>query len=1035
VNFHSVSLKYLLPLQRLGFPSIAFALLAVAISTSTPVQATSPDLVISQIYGGGGNTGATYKNDYVEIFNRSTSAVSLSGKSIQYASATGTGNFASNPLATLSGSLSSGQYYLVQLASSGAIGANLPTPDATGTANMSASGGKVALVNSTTGLACNGGSTPCSPSQLALIIDLIGYDGANFYEGSGPAPTLSATTAAFRANGGCQDTDVNSADFSAATPSPRNSSSAFHYCTGPTNPTVAGAATPSTVFAGGSSLLKATVTPGNFPPSTGLAVTGNLSSIGGLANQSFYDNGTNGDVTPGDNIFSFQATVSISTTTGSKSLSLTVTDAQSRSGSGSISLTVQPPLIAIHDIQGATHISPKNGQFVSTQGIVTAKRSNGFYLQDPNPDSDPATSEGIFVFTSSAPSVNVGDKVTVVGTVSEFRSGGSTSTNLTTTELTSPVITLLSAGNALPAPIVIGSGGRMPPTTIIENDAVGDVESSGIFDLSSDGIDFYESLEGMRVQLNNAVAVGPWHNFGSNREIPVVGDNGANASLRTYRGGIVIQSADYNPERIILNDLITGGPTLPVANVGDKFPGAIVGFIDYSFGNFKLQVASMPALSSGGLAREAATLPPAYQLAAGTFNVENLAPSDPPSKFSTLAGLIVNNLKSPDLLAIEEIQDNNGVTDNGVVDASTTWGTLITAIQTAGGPTYVYRQINPVNDQDGGAPGGNIRQGFLFRTDRGLAFVDRAGGTSTNSTGVTGSGASTQLTYSPGRIDPANSAFNDSRKPLAGEFTFKGDKVFVIANHFNSKGGDDPLFGRHQPPIFSSETQRQQQSQIVHNFVQSLVTANPNANVIVLGDLNDFQFSTSVSLLKGSLLNDLIDTLTADRRYSYDFEGNSEVLDHILLGNSTFNRPRTYQVVHVNSEFWDQASDHEPQVANVCVDATPPTLSIKLSPNSLWPANHKYVTVNATVTATDNADPAPKWTLVSAASNEPDDGLGDGDTPNDIVTVNSTTFSLRAERSGNGNGRTYTITYRATDACGNSTQSSATVKVPKSQGQ
>ena len=124
---------------------------------------------------------------------------------------------------------------------------------------------------------------------------------------------------------------------------------------------------------------------------------------------------------------------------------------------------------------------------------------------------------------------------------------------------------------ALPAPVVLGAVGRIPPALVIEDDATGSVETSGNFDPLQDGIDFYESLEGMRVQVNNAVAVGPWHNFGSNREIPVIGDDGANVSpgIRSYRGGIVIQTNNFNPERIFLNDAIVSGPTLPSVNVGD----------------------------------------------------------------------------------------------------------------------------------------------------------------------------------------------------------------------------------------------------------------------------------------------------------------------------------------------------------------------------------------------------------------------------------------------------------------------------------
>ena len=586
--------------------------------------------------------------------------------------------------------------------------------------------------------------------------------------------------------------------------------------------------------------------------------------------------------------------------------------------------TLGPPTF-IHDIQGESHLSPLNGMLVTNvNGIVTAKRSNGFYMQDPNPDSNEATSEGIFVFTSSAPSVSVGDAVRVGGTVQEFRSGGASSTNLTTTEIGTPgrTVTVLSSGNPLPPPTIIGTGGRIPPGAVIEDDATGDVESSGVFDPASDGIDFYESLEGMHVQVNNAVATGPWHDFGSNREISVVGDNGANAGARSTRGGVVLQAADYNPERIILNDLIVGGPTLPPVNVSDSFPGATIGVIDYSFGNFKLEVTSLPTLASGGLTQEVTSAADSDHLAVATFNVENLAPTDPQTKFDTLAELIVNHLQSPDVLAIEEIQDNNGVTDDGTVDSSTTWSRLIAAIQAAGGPTYDYRQIDPVNDEDGGAPGGNIRQGFLFRADRGLSFIDRPGAGSTTPNAVVGSSAGAQLQYSPGRIDPTNTAFNDSRKPLAAEFTFKGRHLFLIANHFNSKGGDNPLFGHFQPPVFSSETQRHQQAQIVHDFVQSILGADPNADVIVLGDLNDFQFTDSIKILTGEnvsnvILNDLINTLPVDNQYTYVFDGNSEVLDHSLLSNNLFGTPFVYDVVHVNSEFAVQASDHEPQVVQL----------------------------------------------------------------------------------------------------------------------
>jgi hypothetical protein len=282
--------------------------------------------------------------------------------------------------------------------------------------------------------------------------------------------------------------------------------------------------------------------------------------------------------------------------------------------------------------------------------------------------------------------------------------------------------------------------------------------------------------------------------------------------------------------------------------------------------------------------------------------------------------MIVHNLQAPDIVALEEVQDNNGPTNDGTVDASTTYNTLIAAITAAGGPSYQFRQINPVNNQDGGEPGGNIRQGFLFRIDRGLSFTDRPGGSALAATAVISSGVDTHLSFSPGRIDPTNSAFNSpsgSRKPLAGEFVFNGHKLFVIANHFNSKGGDQPLYGRFQPPARSSEDQRHKQAQIVHNFVKSILAADPDAAVVVLGDLNDFEFSDTVTTLSAGVLHDLIETLPQSERYTYVFEGNSQAIDHILLSDYLKVRPFAYDVVHVNSEFAIQASDHEPQVVRL----------------------------------------------------------------------------------------------------------------------
>ena len=196
-----------------------------------------------------------------------------------------------------------------------------------------------------------------------------------------------------------------------------------------------------------------------------------------------------------------------------------------------------------------------------------------------------------------------------------------------------------------------------------------------------------------------------------------------------------------------------------------------------------------------------------------------------------------------------------------------------------------------------------------------LAFVDRPGGTSTNSTAVEQTRRGPQLTFSPGRIQSDDPAFTTSRKPLAGEFTWKNKRLIVVANHFNSKGGDDPLFGHRQPPVRSSEEQRHRQATIVNAFARDIQRADPLADYVVLGDLNDFEFSRTVQILQGFQMLDLYYLLPPDERYSY--VGNSQALDHILVSPSLLFPLPDYDSVHVNSEFAVQQSDHDLQVVRL----------------------------------------------------------------------------------------------------------------------
>lgn len=775
--------------------ALAAAISMLAFPLAPVSTAASPDVVLSEVYGGGGNTGAPYANDFVELYNRGSATVDLSGWSVQYASRSGT-----NWLVTqLSGSMEPGSKYLVQLAAgTGGNGDSLPTPEATGTTNMSLSSGKVALVTGTSALSC-GSDCDAAPG----VRDFVGYGSANDFE-TAPAPTLSNTTSATRSPA-TSDTDDNAADFAETSPTPENS--------------------------GGSG------------------------------------------------------------------------------GGGSSCDTIE-------SIQGAAHISPCDSRSVSgIRGVVTAVDASGFWFQDTSPDTADATSAGMFVYTSVAPTVSVGDDVSVNGTVSEYRPGGSAADNLTITELTNPSVSTLGTA-ALPAPVVIGTGGRVPPTTVIDDDASGSVETSGTFDADTDGIDFYESMEGMRVELNNPVAAGPTSKYG---EIAVLGDDGSNASVRSPRGGIVLRETDPNPERLLLDDRVTSGAT-PQVDTGDHFSTDAVGVLDYSFGNFRLQLANALTSVSGSLQREVTDAAGAGEVSVATMNVENLDANDPQGKFDALAGQLVTNLKAPDIVALAEIQDNNGALA-GSPDADRTWSKLIDAVSAAGGPAYDYRQIDPQNGADGGEPGGNIRVGFLFRTDH-VTFAPGPHGDATTAVAVSNSGDPAdpvELSLNPGRIAPSNSAFDNSRKPLVAKFYANGEPLIVVANHFASKYGDNPLFGRWQPPQQSSLAKRVAQARAIADFYGEIEAVDADARVVVAGDLNDFEYSDTVNTLVAAGLTDLPATLPGPERYTYNYRGNSQVLDHLLLSPAQAGAGYTVDVVHTNSEFASRPTDHDPLVARLAV--------------------------------------------------------------------------------------------------------------------
>ncbi|GHH35353.1 endonuclease/exonuclease/phosphatase family protein [Streptomyces candidus] len=569
--------------------------------------------------------------------------------------------------------------------------------------------------------------------------------------------------------------------------------------------------------------------------------------------------------------------------------------------------------VRIHDIQGTTRVSPLAGQQVAdVEGIVTGVRtygSKGFWFQDPKGDGNPATSEGVFVFTSSAPTVAAGDAVKVSGTVTEYIPGGLKSGNQSLTQLSRPTVTVVSSGNPVPAPVVINSR-TVPARYSPQGDPAAENSINALpLAPSRYALDHYEALEGANVRIGTSRVVGA-----SDRHAQLW------VTVKPYendtrRGGTLYGSyTSQNTGRLQIQQLAPlAERPFPKANVGDVLTGGAEGPLDFNqYGGYTLIARTLGTVADRGLKREHTRPQSRHELAVATYNVENLDPADPQEKFDALARAVVDNLASPDVVALEEIQDDNGAKNDGTVGAEATVRKFTDAIRAAGGPAYAWTSIAPENNKDGGEPGGNIRQVFLHNPAR-VSFTHRAGGDATTPTGVVREKGRAALTLSPGRVDPANAAWENSRKPLAAEFSFRGKPVIVVANHFGSKGGDEALSSHHQPPVRSSETKRLQQAQSVNAFVKEVLKADRRANVLVLGDINDFEFSaTTKALAADGALTAAIESLPRSERYSYVFQGNSQVLDQILTSPAI--RGFSYDSVHINAEFADQNSDHDPQV-------------------------------------------------------------------------------------------------------------------------
>jgi predicted extracellular nuclease len=843
-----------------------------------PAPPVVSDVVISQVYGGGGNAGATLTNDFIELFNRSTATIDLTGWSVQYVSATGSGTWQVTPL---SGTIAPGRYYLVQQAAGAGGTTPLPTADATGSIAMGAGSGKVALQMNAAPIT---GACP-----LANTADLVGYGGTATCSETTPIdPATSNTTAALRKRSGCFDSNNNDVDFSIALPAPRNSSSPANSC-------------------------------------------------------------------------------SVTTLT-------------------------------ISQIQGNSFVTPYAGQFVATSGIVTAIKSNGFFLQEPGlGDSDAATSDAVFVFTQVTPAVAPGNAVNVQGTASEFF-------QLTQVEASLPGdVAVQSAGHALPDAITL-------TTSILDPDGTPDQ---------------LEQFEAMRVFASSLTSVAPTNEFGEidavltgvPRPMRETGISVLDPVPVDPSSGAVdccIPRFDENPERIMVDTDALG--LAPLAVTSHVMLADVGGPLDFAFGRYKIAVETTPAASANisGVPVPAAA---ANEFTVGGYNIENFTGGEPQLTKASLA--IRQLMRSPDVIGHIEILDQPTLqTLANKVNADSVAAGL-------GDPQYQAILI-PFDPPGGTANTQNV--GFLVKTSR--VRID----------------AYTQELADETFVDPGDGSVDalHDRPPLVlrATFDYNGPNPtpgIVVINHLRSFIDIELLTGA-GPRVRAKRTA---QAESVARLLQQLQTDNPGVPVISLGDYNAFQFNDGytdpIAVLKGQPTPDdevvvdaspdlvdpnyvnLTDSLPASERYSFIFEGTPQALDHVLVNTAAAQLVQRYAIARGNSDFPEvpaalyaadttrpeRSSDHDMPVAYFLLpDVTAPVIT--------------GVPADITRVAEGPGGAVVTFTLPTAEDNT------DGALPVTCIPASGSLFPIGTTQ----------VTCTATDASGNSTTATFNVTVtdPRTPG-
>jgi uncharacterized protein len=932
---------------RRSLPTLVGLLFVLtSLPLASPVAAVSPNVVISQVYGGGGNTNATHTHDFVELFNLGPSSASLAGWSVQYASATGTGNFGANSgqITELPNvSLAPGQYYLIQEASGGTNGVALPAPDLVDATpiNMGATAGKVALVSSAVSLGCNGGSTPCNATQLAQIVDLIGYGNANFYEGSAPATSGTNSAAVVRRNS-CTDTDDNLNDFEQLTPTPRNTSTALSPC--PVGRTLSINDVSEDEGNSGTTTVTFTVSLSSAAPATG--VTFDIATADGSAQQPgdytqksltaqtipsgestyMFTVDVNGD-TAGEDDETFL--VNVTNVTGA-----TISDGQGQGTIVNDDSTCGLPYTHTYEIQGSGNSAEITGP-VTTQGVIvgdfegaTSVGLQGIYLQDVAGGSEATTSDGLFVFTGNTNNnLATGDVVRVTGNAGEFNNQTQVSASSIvacgTEDLPDFIDVTLPVVNANDLERYEGMRVRFPQPLVISEYFQYEQFGEMVLALPLPGEDraftpthleepdspeYHARLSAnqrSRITLNDGLA---------NSNPPTVRHpNGAPFSLTNrFRGGDTVQNAvGVLGQRLAAYRIEPTGPAdYTAVNPRQASPDPVGGSI---------QVAAMNTLNFF-ITADYPTGHPNDNKCGPLQNVECRGhDSDQPTEFTRQRDKLLAALSGlgAEVIGLNELENTPGV--------------------------------DPVGDLVAGL---NAREGAGT-----YGYID---------TGVIGTDAiRVGLIYKPGAVTPIGDfqildSGDDPRfidtlnRPVLAQ-TFRQNAtgaVFTVAvNHLKSKNASPACLPDSGDGQGSCSEVREAAAKALVDWLASDPTGSGDPDFMIMGDLNSYAMEDPIDAVRagsddthgtGDDYTNLIAQYLGEHAYSFVFDGMAGYLDHALSTNSLTAQVTGATEWHINAD--------EPDILDYDTSFKPTAQDALYESNAYRSSDHDPVIVGLNLT-------------------------------------------------------------------------------------